>query len=49
LHWFERLSSLYNDGMPPPNDISRTLRWASTAMIGMLNEKEHVSSQSPLP
>lgn len=39
--WFERLTSLYKDGTPPPNDVSRTLRWASSAMTGVfsLNEK----------
>jgi hypothetical protein len=33
LRWFERLASLYEGGSPIPGDISRTLRWASSAMI----------------
>jgi|ERR1022692_4706073 hypothetical protein len=33
LRWFERLVSLYKDDTPIPGDISRTLRWASSAMV----------------
>jgi hypothetical protein len=33
LNWFARLASLYTGGEPIPGDVSRTLRWASSAMI----------------
>jgi hypothetical protein len=41
--WFERLTSLYKDATPP-SDVSRTLRWASTAMISVLGQNENSSS-----
>jgi hypothetical protein len=41
--WFERLVSLYKDDKEP-TDISRSLRWASTAMIGLANESKLTSS-----
>ena len=38
--WFERLESLYRDGTPPPGDVSRTLNWASSAMISVFHQGE---------
>jgi hypothetical protein len=37
VKWFERLASLYKGGTAPPDDVNRTLKWASTVMIGVLN------------
>ena len=45
VKWFERLTSLYIDETEMPGDVSRALRWASTAMIGLLNPNENNFSQ----
>lgn len=46
LSWFERLASLYKDGTPIPGDISRTLRWASSAMIYVFNPNDQILPES---
>jgi hypothetical protein len=42
LNWFERLTLLYKDTSPPA-DVGRTLKWASTAMIGVLRQSDQAS------
>jgi hypothetical protein len=46
ISWFERLSSLYSDSMPPPNDIAKTLEWAGSAIAKMLQSLQDQTSKT---
>lgn len=43
--WFDRLASLYKDETSTPSDVSRSLKWATSHMIGLFNEGKRRSAE----